>query len=318
MHLFIPGALPPAAVARELADQLPQRAPTLYGWMRRLPARVEIVDIHETGCTPAEVWALRRAGFRPDAGQRLSAGLGPLRAGIRAEDGCEPIWLADLVHLALGARHVTLTDPSQLVVTDDEDRALFEAVSEAVSPCSDGTGISLTRLSPGRWLAHLPVGLAAPSASPAAVSGARLDDWWPQGEVNRPWRRLLNEIQMIWHDHPVNAARAEQGQPPLNSLWLYGGARAWLSAHTSPTDKPAIVRADLAAPAAAGDWAAWLAALATLDRDALMPLAARRSPPRITLAGNDRLVTLAPSRTLLPDWFPWRSQHWKSWWSAQT
>lgn len=340
MQILIPGALPPASLARELANHLPQRAPTLHAWMTRARAEVESLDARETGCTPAEAWELRQAGFQPEPGQRLGAGLGPLRAnllnasltGLASAEPDEaartgtadgpassaqprapadaPVWIADLAHVALSTSHVALADPAQLAVTEPEDQALFDAVA----PWLDGTGITLARVSPGRWRAGLPADMAPPSASPAAVSGDRLDDWWPQDDSVRPWRRLLNEIQMIWHDHPVNAARAEAGKPPVNSLWLYGGARPWTCPPAPGATTSALVRPELAPHAAAGDWAAWLDALAALDRDTLAPLAARGGMPRLVLAGDDRLVTLAPSRNLLPDWFPRRERNWKSWW----
>jgi len=315
MHLFISGALPPAAIAREFTQSLAQHAPTLHRWMQRGSARVEIFAPHETGCTPAEAWELRRAGFQPHANERLSAGLGPLRAGFVGHDkhSDEPVWLVDLVHLALDARQATLTPPNHLAVTEDEDRALFAAVT----PCLDGTGISITPLSPGRWRVALPSGLALPSASPAVVSGAALDAWWPQDEASRPWRRWLNEVQMVWHDHPVNSARVARGQPPINSLWLYGGARPWPRPHAGANGAAIIVRDDLAAPAAVGDWATWLTALATLDREVLAPLAARHAAPSLVLAGDDRLVTLTPSRNLLASWLSRRTLHWTSWWSPQ-
>jgi hypothetical protein len=40
--------------------------------------------------------------------------------------------------------------------------------------------------------------------------------------VAKKWRQMQNEIQMIWHDHPVNAARMERGELPINSVWLQG------------------------------------------------------------------------------------------------
>src|SRR3546814_15930088 len=39
----------------------------------------------------------------------------------------------------------------------------------------------------------------------------------------RRWRSLLNEAQIILHNHPWNARRAAAGKPPVNSLWFWGG-----------------------------------------------------------------------------------------------
>ncbi|HCA27536.1 MAG TPA: phosphoglycerate mutase, partial [Betaproteobacteria bacterium] len=45
----------------------------------------------------------------------------------------------------------------------------------------------------------------------------------PAGQDNAAWRRIGNEIQMLLHAHPVNAAREARGEPVLNNLWLWGG-----------------------------------------------------------------------------------------------
>ena len=44
------------------------------------------------------------------------------------------------------------------------------------------------------------------------------------GRVKR-WHALLNEIQMVLHDHPVNQAREARGEPAVNGLRLWGAAR---------------------------------------------------------------------------------------------
>ncbi len=36
---------------------------------------------------------------------------------------------------------------------------------------------------------------------------------------------LLNELQMLLHDHPVNAAREARGEPAVNSVWFWGAGR---------------------------------------------------------------------------------------------
>src|SRR5690606_21148107 len=39
----------------------------------------------------------------------------------------------------------------------------------------------------------------------------------------RRWRSLLSEAQVVLHNHPWNARRAERGLAPVNSLWFWGG-----------------------------------------------------------------------------------------------
>jgi len=63
-------------------------------------------------------------------------------------------------------------------------------------------------------------GLACRSARLA--SGRNIDAWQPEGDAARAWRGIVNELQMLWFEHPVNLAREAAGQPTLNSAWLEG------------------------------------------------------------------------------------------------
>ena len=52
-------------------------------------------------------------------------------------------------------------------------------------------------------------------------------DWWMPRDTNeegiaKRWRKLQNEIQMLWHIDPVNEERAQGGMPSINSLWISG------------------------------------------------------------------------------------------------
>jgi hypothetical protein len=40
--------------------------------------------------------------------------------------------------------------------------------------------------------------------------------------IAKLWRKLQNEIQMLWHIDPVNEERQQQGYPSINSLWISG------------------------------------------------------------------------------------------------
>jgi hypothetical protein len=37
------------------------------------------------------------------------------------------------------------------------------------------------------------------------------------------WHAFLNEVQMLFHEHPVNQARERRGVPAINSIWPWGG-----------------------------------------------------------------------------------------------
>jgi len=47
----------------------------------------------------------------------------------------------------------------------------------------------------------------------------------PAGEGGRTWTRRLNEVQMMLHEHPINAARAATDRSPIDSLWWWGEGR---------------------------------------------------------------------------------------------
>ena len=163
----------------------------------------------------------------------------------------------------------------------------------------------------------LPPGLTPATASVQAVAGQPLQAWWQTDISSRPWRRLLNEIQMVWHDHPVNQARQEQGQPTVNALWLYGGAQPWTPA---PSTDSAWQDDSLLACAQQGDWHAWLAAVARLDRTMFAPLVdpQRRptGPLTLTLLGERRVARLdLVARPTWLRWLPSSQIDWKHWWS---
>jgi len=57
------------------------------------------------------------------------------------------------------------------------------------------------------------------------VLGRNIHPHLPKGGEAMLWHRRLNEIQMLLHQHPVNAAREQSGLPPVNSLWFWGGGQ---------------------------------------------------------------------------------------------
>jgi hypothetical protein len=52
------------------------------------------------------------------------------------------------------------------------------------------------------------------TASADAACGHNVDIWMPDGEHARAWRKLQNEIQMMWFAHTLNDEREAQGKKP--------------------------------------------------------------------------------------------------------
>lgn len=315
MQIVIPGGFPPPPYAAELARHLPEYAPSLVDLLGRARARVEPFDPAAAGCTPFEAWQLGQAGFVAPPDLALGAGLGPLLAGTAAA-AVAPVWLADFVHLALGSDHASLVAADVLAPSRREAQTLLDAVAPTLAE----HGFSAHLLDAHRSLLTLPAGLAPRTASPAAVAGQPLQTWWATDPDSRPWRRALNDIQMIWHAHPVNEARERYGQLPINALWLYGGALPWARDPAPRDEKAPTVLTGLAAPARAGDWAAWLDALAGLEASTFKPLLHSRSgrPAALSLIlmGEMRTAHVTLGRT--PAWLRWlprQTTNWKQWWS---
>jgi hypothetical protein len=57
---------------------------------------------------------------------------------------------------------------------------------------------------------------------PCDALGRNLRELLPSGRDAVRARSLVNDLQMLLHEHPVNERRALRGLPPVNSVWLWG------------------------------------------------------------------------------------------------
>src|SRR3977135_1670535 len=56
-----------------------------------------------------------------------------------------------------------------------------------------------------------------------AARGAAIDEKLPAGPDAMRFNALMNEAQMLLHEHPVNPERAPRGELAVNSIWFWGG-----------------------------------------------------------------------------------------------
>lgn len=134
---------------------------------------------------------------------------------------------ADPVHLQADRSILRLFDSRTFSVTQDEADALVAAFNEFYSD----RGWRLTAPCPQRWYLSLPEVPVITTVSPAMVAGQAVDPNLPHGRDAAEWHALMNEVQMLLHQHPVNAQREERGEPTINSLWFWGEGRLPDTAH---------------------------------------------------------------------------------------
>jgi hypothetical protein len=127
------------------------------------------------------------------------------------------------VHLHATRDHLILMAQSQIDLTKDESARLLNIVLPFIE---EDFGGKILFQGQRDWF--IPAG---PFASLATHSidqahGRNIDWWMPRDTselgVAKLWRKLQNEIQMLWHIDPVNAEREQRGYPSMNSLWISG------------------------------------------------------------------------------------------------
>jgi hypothetical protein len=107
-------------------------------------------------------------------------------------------------------------------ISRSEMRGLFDGLQETLG--TDGA-LGFARLgSFGYVRATQPIVTAA--IPPALVDGRNPDQSLPSSDTAADILKLISEIEMTLHGHPVNAERMACGQPPVNSLWIWGGGYA--------------------------------------------------------------------------------------------
>ena len=243
------------AMAPQTLLQLPEHSPTSANEQLQAGAR---------GLDPqAPAWAALRAHVLqlPGAGKQAWGYLTP-------------------AHWEIGQARVSLRDPQELDLHEDEARALLAAMA----PFFQEDGLSLHFDTPQRWLVSGEPLRDVVGAAPERVIGRDVAAWLPASPL---LRRLQNEMQMLLYTHAVSEARTERGALAVNSFWLSGcGA---LAAMPATTQELTVLDA-LTLPAVRGDWAAWARAWLTLDAQ-LAPLqAALDAGQNVTLTLCSELV----------------------------
>jgi hypothetical protein len=150
-------------------------------------------------------------------------GLGALR--MWGQTGDRPtVWIAaaDPVYLEPRLDHLFLHVLKDGDVTITELRRLVDHLQATLG---EDHGAGFARLGDRVYLRS--VEPFPTSMLPASRLDQEIPDpHMPAGPDADGYRRVVSEIEMALHDHPVNRERQARGQRPVNSLWLWGGGLA--------------------------------------------------------------------------------------------
>jgi len=209
--LVLPGLLDLPSVERESAFAQAGQLPELERFFAR--ARMQ----HFSGtCPEAVLFALFDTVLAADADL-------PVAATGYAGDTGQPAagWClrADPVQLIPDRDHLVLMGPESLSLSQAGADLLVSELNAQFAQ----DGWQIEAVTPTRWYLHQSDIPELRTYRLAQVRGRAIGEYLPGGTDGKQWHRLMNEVQMVLHSSAVNQERQAVGQPPVSSLWFWGG-----------------------------------------------------------------------------------------------
>jgi len=141
----------------------------------------------------------------------------------RAVNPSEAVACLQPVHLHATRDHLILMGQNQIDLTQTESSELLKAALPFIEE-----DFQSSILFEGQHYWFIPAGpFASLESYSVDQAHGRNIDWWMPRDTNedgiaKRWRKLQNEIQMLWHISSVNEEREKGGMPSINSLWISG------------------------------------------------------------------------------------------------
>jgi hypothetical protein len=223
LHLFIPNLFWPDSTFHEIYQDLSLPAiETLFA--KSLQTRDESQGV--------EAWLCK--AFSVEKQQDLP--VAPLTLLVDKSGDMETgngYWLrADPVHLRVEHDQVLLADSRTFRISFEEACQFVGVINKhfAEDNLSPLCGIddkrkliSFLPLCADRWYLYMQRTPLIHTQLLSEVAVKNINDFFPYGTEEIFWRGILNEIQMLLHEHPLNQVREERGDLALNGIWFWGG-----------------------------------------------------------------------------------------------
>jgi len=180
--------------------------------LARLLAKAHIAELD----VPLEALVCRQFGLREE-------GDFPIAAISAAADGLEvsnQYWLrVDPVHFVMQRDCFSLNEPVPLPLHPAHSAQMVASLNAYF--VQDGLLFCIGKS--GAWYLRANESTQITTTLPSVAMGKNVHHFMLQGIDSAKWKSILNEAQMLLHDHLANEAREFSGELMVNSVWLSGG-----------------------------------------------------------------------------------------------
>jgi len=191
-------------------DQLAQLGNT--GHVRTIPENLEVGN---------DVSLLSLLGFDPKTHHSGTAAFDAVALDVVLGEGEIPL-CCSFVQLQSSHNDMVMKDFTSDNITSQDSRLLLDALEEQI-------GSDSVRFLAGRGHHNLMVVKSAPFEGtltpPQELIGEGIRQFMPQGDEFKELVFIMNQAQIILHNHPYNRERQKKGQDSVNSVWLWGNGQ---------------------------------------------------------------------------------------------
>lgn len=168
-----------------------------------------------------DVSFLSLLGFPPEIHHSGTAPFDAVALDVVLEEGEIPL-CCTFVQLQSSHNDMVMKDFTSGNLTSQDSRILVNALEEQI-------GSDSVRFHHGKGHHNLMVIKSAPFTgtlnSPMELIGEGIRQFMPEGDEFKELIFIMNQAQIILHNHPYNKKRQTEGLDAVNSVWLWGNGR---------------------------------------------------------------------------------------------
>ena len=188
-------------------DRLAQSGNT--GWAQTIPENFEAGN---------DVSFLSLLGFDPKTHHSGTAVFDAVALNVALEEGEIPL-CCSFVQLQSSHNDMVMKDFTSGNITSQDSRILLDALEEQI-------GSDSVKFHAGMGHHNLMVMKSAPFkgtlTAPQELIGEGIRRFMPQGDEFKELVFIMNQAQIILHNHPYNRQLQKDGKDAVNSVWLWG------------------------------------------------------------------------------------------------